>query len=163
KRPTGSRSCDRPVWRLGATSGSMTSTSSGSISSRASTASGAAGAPAPSPVATSASGPSIDASCDAWSSDSVLSSSAGARPSAAMSDAAAPAPPRGTQIVLAYQSNLLAEYQQCGCAVHPTGGLARRATLLDRARAEAEAVLVLDAGDLLLPAGPLPAATAGGP
>ena len=74
-------------------------------------------------------------------------------------DASAAAPPRGTQIVLAYQSNLLAELEQCGCPVHPTGGLARRATMLDRARGQADAVLVLDAGDLLLAAVP-PTATA---
>ena len=70
--------------------------------------------------------------------------------------ATAAVPPRGKQIAIAYSSNMLAEYEQCGCPVHPQGGLARRATLLDRARAESDAVLVLDAGDLLLPAGPLP-------
>src|SRR5262249_47923912 len=35
--------------------------------------------------------------------------------------------------------------------VHPMGGLARRATQIDRARAEADAVLVVDAGDLFWP------------
>jgi len=61
-------------------------------------------------------------------------------------------PPRGKQITIAYASNLLAEYEQCGCPVHPLGGVARRATQIDRARSEADAVLVLDAGDLFLPA-----------
>ena len=62
-----------------------------------------------------------------------------------------PPPPRGKLITIAYGSNLLAEYEQCGCPVHPLGGIARRATLVDRARSEADAVLVLDAGDLFLP------------
>ena len=35
--------------------------------------------------------------------------------------------------------------------MHPLGGIARRATQIDRARSEADAVLVLDAGDLFLP------------
>jgi hypothetical protein len=85
-------------------------------------------------------------------------------PPGAASDPANPAPsapasppPRGKVITVAYSSNLLAEYEQCGCPVHPQGGLARRATLLDQARTESDAVLVLDAGDLLLPAGPLAA------
>ena len=72
-------------------------------------------------------------------------------------------PPRGKVITVAYSSNLLAEYEQCGCPVHPQGGLARRATLLDQARTESDAVLVLDAGDLLLPDGPLTARPDVGP
>ena len=71
-----------------------------------------------------------------------------------------PPPPRGKHIALMYSSNLLADYEQCGCPVHPMGGVARRATQIDRARAEADAVLVLDAGDLFLP---LPARMAGKP
>jgi hypothetical protein len=72
------------------------------------------------------------------------------RPDAA---AAAPAPapaaaPRGTQLTLIYSSNQLAAYGPCHCAVSPMGGLARRATQIDRAHAEADAVLVLEAGDL---------------
>ena len=35
--------------------------------------------------------------------------------------------------------------------MHPLGGVGRRATVLDRARADADAALVLDAGDLFLP------------
>ena len=65
--------------------------------------------------------------------------------------APAPAPPRGKQIALLYSSNLGGDYEQCGCPVHPLGGVARRATVIDRARDEADAVLVLDAGDLFLP------------
>jgi 2',3'-cyclic-nucleotide 2'-phosphodiesterase (5'-nucleotidase family) len=69
----------------------------------------------------------------------------------ATAHAPAPPPPRGKQITIVYASNLLAEYEPCGCPVHPLGGIARRATLVDRARSEADAVLVLDAGDLFLP------------
>jgi len=54
-------------------------------------------------------------------------------------------------ITLLYSSNLGGDYEQCGCPVHPLGGVARRATVIDRARAEADAALVLDAGDLFLP------------
>src|SRR5690348_4439749 len=59
--------------------------------------------------------------------------------------APASAPPRGKQIALLYSSNLGGDYEQCGCPVHPLGGVARRATVIDRARDEADAVLVLDA------------------
>src|SRR6476620_10581535 len=69
----------------------------------------------------------------------------------AVAPAPAPAPPRGAAIALLYSSNLGGDYEQCGCPVHPLGGVARRATVIDRARAEADAVLVLDAGDLFLP------------
>jgi 2',3'-cyclic-nucleotide 2'-phosphodiesterase (5'-nucleotidase family) len=66
---------------------------------------------------------------------------------------AAPAPPpaRGKQIALLYTSNGGGDYEQCGCPVHPLGGIARRATIIDRARSEADATLVVDAGDLFLP------------
>jgi 2',3'-cyclic-nucleotide 2'-phosphodiesterase (5'-nucleotidase family) len=60
-------------------------------------------------------------------------------------------PPRGKQITLLYASNGDGDYEQCGCPVHPLGGIGRRATVIDRARAEADAALVLDAGDLFLP------------
>jgi len=76
------------------------------------------------------------------------------RPAAPASTAAgAPGaePPRGNQISLLYASNLGGDYEQCGCPVHPLGGVARRATVIDRARAAADATLVLDAGDLFLP------------
>jgi hypothetical protein len=66
-----------------------------------------------------------------------------------------PAPPRGLQLTLIYSSNQLASFQPCNCPLHPMGGLARRATQIDRARAEADAVLVLEGGDLLSPA-PVP-------
>ena len=61
------------------------------------------------------------------------------------------APPRGKQITLLYSSNGDGDYEQCGCPVHPLGGVARRATVIDRARADADAALVLEAGDLFLP------------
>ncbi|MBC8132624.1 MAG: hypothetical protein H7X95_06555 [Deltaproteobacteria bacterium] len=60
---------------------------------------------------------------------------------------------RGTAIALLYASNLQGEYEHCGCPSHPLGGLARRATVIDRARAENAGVLIVDAGDMLLPAG----------
>jgi hypothetical protein len=59
---------------------------------------------------------------------------------------------RGTHLALLYGSNLFAEYENCGCPSHPLGGLARRATIIDRARADADGVLVVDAGDMLMPA-----------
>src|SRR6266496_3780812 len=59
--------------------------------------------------------------------------------------------PRGKQIALLYSSNGDGDYERCGCPVHPLGGVTRRATVIDRARAEADATLVLDAGDLFLP------------
>jgi hypothetical protein len=57
-------------------------------------------------------------------------------------------PPRGRWISIAYSSNDEGEYERCGCPVHPLGGLARRAAEIDKARAEADGVLVVDAGDL---------------
>src|SRR5262252_8584739 len=73
-----------------------------------------------------------------------------APPAGARAPAPAP-PPRGKQITLLYSSNLGGDFEQCGCPVRPLGGVARRATVIDRARAEADAALVLDAGDLFLP------------
>src|SRR5437868_1732239 len=72
------------------------------------------------------------------------------RASSAVPALAAP-PPRGKLITLLYSSNLGGNYEQCGCPVHPLGGVGRRATVIDRARGEADAALVLDAGDLFLP------------
>jgi hypothetical protein len=57
----------------------------------------------------------------------------------------------GAHIAIVYGSNLLAEYEPCGCPSQPQGGLARRATVIDRARTDGAAVLVVDAGDALLP------------
>lgn len=57
----------------------------------------------------------------------------------------------GAHIAIVYGSNLLAEYEHCGCPSHPMGGLARRATVVDRARSDGAAVLLVDAGDALLP------------
>ncbi|MES1205237.1 MAG: multiheme c-type cytochrome [Pseudomonadota bacterium] len=59
---------------------------------------------------------------------------------------------RGTRIALLYAANLQGEYEHCGCPSHPLGGLVRRATVIDRARAESDGVLIVDAGDMLLPA-----------
>jgi|GEM_PF-448155 len=58
---------------------------------------------------------------------------------------------RGTHLALLYGANLQGEYENCGCPSHPLGGLARRATVVDRARGEADGVLIVDAGDMLLP------------
>jgi 2',3'-cyclic-nucleotide 2'-phosphodiesterase (5'-nucleotidase family) len=74
-----------------------------------------------------------------------------ASPSA--SDTAPPSAPRGREIALLYSSNLQGKYAPCSCAVQPLGGLARRATVTARARAEADATLVVDAGDLFEPEG----------
>jgi 2',3'-cyclic-nucleotide 2'-phosphodiesterase (5'-nucleotidase family) len=69
------------------------------------------------------------------------------------SDAAPPSAPRGREIALLYSSNLQGKYAPCSCAVLPLGGLARRATVAARVRAEADATLVVDAGDLFEPEG----------
>jgi 2',3'-cyclic-nucleotide 2'-phosphodiesterase (5'-nucleotidase family) len=65
--------------------------------------------------------------------------------------AARPAAARGREIALLYSSNLQGKYAPCNCAVQPLGGLARRATVTARTRAEADATLVVDAGDLFRP------------
>ena len=62
--------------------------------------------------------------------------------------APAPPPPRGRAIALLYSSNLQGHFTPCACAVQPLGGVARRATLVGRARAESDAAVVVDAGDL---------------
>jgi hypothetical protein len=62
------------------------------------------------------------------------------------------APPRGKVIALVYTSNVLGEYERCGCPVHPLGGLARRAAEIDRIRSESDGLISVDAGDLFLPA-----------
>ncbi len=64
---------------------------------------------------------------------------------------AAPEPARGKHLALFYTADLRGEYDVCACVSHPAGGLPRRGTLVDRARAEADAVLQVDAGDLVLP------------
>ena len=60
-------------------------------------------------------------------------------------------PPRGRALALVYTSNDDGEYERCGCPVHPLGGLARRAAELDAIRADSDAVVSVDAGDLFLP------------
>ena len=72
-----------------------------------------------------------------------------AAPSPFPAPSPAPPPPRGRVVSVVYSSNLLGRYENCGCPVHPLGGVARRATQVDRARAESNALLVVDAGDLL--------------
>jgi hypothetical protein len=79
----------------------------------------------------------------------------------AVAPAVGPPPPRGRLLTLVYSSNQLGAYKPCDCAVQPMGGLARRATQLDRARAEADAVLVVEAGDLFTAASGEPAPGAG--
>jgi 2',3'-cyclic-nucleotide 2'-phosphodiesterase (5'-nucleotidase family) len=68
-------------------------------------------------------------------------------------DAAPPAAPRGREIALLYSSNLRGKYAPCACVLQPLGGLARRATVTAGARAESDATLVVDAGDLFQPEG----------
>jgi 2',3'-cyclic-nucleotide 2'-phosphodiesterase (5'-nucleotidase family) len=60
-------------------------------------------------------------------------------------------PPRGKALALVYTSNVGAEYERCGCPVHPLGGLARRAAEVDAIRVESDVVISVDAGDLFLP------------
>lgn len=72
-------------------------------------------------------------------------------PDAATAAAVMPEPPKGTHLALLYSSNVHGDYEPCGCPAHPLGGIARRATIIDRARAETHAVIHVDAGDLLLP------------
>lgn len=60
-------------------------------------------------------------------------------------------PERGRMVALLYASALRGDYEPCGCPSHPLGGIARRATVVDRARAERDGVVVVDAGNLLLP------------
>src|SRR5580692_5660541 len=67
--------------------------------------------------------------------------------SAAMTEAPAAPPPRGRQLTLLYSSNLDGQYAPCDC-VQPAGGVARRVTMIGRARREADDTLVVDAGDL---------------
>jgi 2',3'-cyclic-nucleotide 2'-phosphodiesterase (5'-nucleotidase family) len=70
------------------------------------------------------------------------------RPAPAEAGGPVPPPPRGEDLALVYTSNLLGHSLPCDCAVRPLGGLARRATVIGRARAGADATLVVDAGDL---------------
>ncbi len=58
-----------------------------------------------------------------------------------------PEPPPGQDLALLYSSNLQGHATPCDC-VRPLGGLARRATIIARARQQAEGVLIADAGDL---------------
>ena len=85
--------------------------------------------------------------------DHAVPPAAGPVPSLLTADAAPPAAPRGREIALLYSSNLQGKYAPCTCAVQPLGGLARRATVIARARAEADAALAVDAGDLFQPEG----------
>ena len=91
----------------------------------------------------------------------VCAAAVGCRKEPAVSPTAGPAPrpsraprprcpPRHAagSTALLYSSNLQGKYAPCNCAVQPLGGLARRATVTARARAEADATLVVDAGDL---------------
>jgi 2',3'-cyclic-nucleotide 2'-phosphodiesterase (5'-nucleotidase family) len=63
-------------------------------------------------------------------------------------DAAPPPPPaRGQELALLYSSNMQGHATPCDC-VRPLGGLARRATVIAQARGQADALLIVDAGDL---------------
>ena len=61
--------------------------------------------------------------------------------------APAPPPPRGRDLAILYSSNIQGHAVPCDC-VRPLGGLARRATVIGRARAQADGALIVDAGDL---------------
>jgi hypothetical protein len=60
---------------------------------------------------------------------------------------ARPRGPRGTLVSVLYSTNLLGEYD-----AHPLGGLARRATVTEAARRQADGLVQVDGGDALLPA-----------
>lgn len=62
-------------------------------------------------------------------------------------------PPRGKVLSLVYSAGVGGEYERCDCAVAPLGGFARRASEVDRVRAESDGVIQVDAGDLFLPDG----------
>jgi Cytochrome c554 and c-prime len=66
--------------------------------------------------------------------------------------AAAPPPARPTLAVI-YTADVRGRYDPVGTGPAARGGLARRATLVDRARLDADAVVQVDAGDLLPSAG----------
>ena len=53
----------------------------------------------------------------------------------------------GSDLALLYSSNVQGHAAPCDC-IRPLGGLARRATVIARTRAEADATLIVDAGDL---------------
>jgi hypothetical protein len=59
---------------------------------------------------------------------------------------ARPTGPRGTLLTVLFSANLLGEYE-----AHPLGGLARRGTLTEAARKQADAFVQVDGGDTLLP------------
>lgn len=61
-----------------------------------------------------------------------------------------PTPPRGEprdHLILAYTGSTYGYLENCGCRVNQAGGMPRRRTALDRLRAEASAVALLDAGN----------------
>jgi len=62
----------------------------------------------------------------------------------------APNPPAGKvarRLTLAYTGETKGYLENCGCKVNQSGGVARRATFLERVRRKDPAALVLDAGD----------------
>jgi hypothetical protein len=59
---------------------------------------------------------------------------------------APPRHPRGQPLAVFYSSNLQGEYE-----AHPLGGLARRATMVEEARAHVAGLIEVDAGDTVLP------------
>jgi hypothetical protein len=64
-----------------------------------------------------------------------------------------PDPPGGPAVrhlTLAYTGDTTAYLENCGCKVNQSGGVARRATALERIRDRAPDALVLDAGDTFL-------------
>jgi hypothetical protein len=63
---------------------------------------------------------------------------------------ASPSPPGGAParfITIAYTGNTYGYLENCGCKANQSGGVARRATVLDRIRARDPEALVLDAGN----------------
>ena len=52
------------------------------------------------------------------------------------------------EFVIIHSSNIRGEAEPCGWPKNPLGGLARKATIIDKAKQEGKPVLVFDSGDI---------------
>src|SRR3972149_465325 len=65
--------------------------------------------------------------------------------------------PRGPgRVTILYTGGVQGALEPCGCSPGQLGGVARQATLVKEIRREAAAVILVDAGDLLLQGGDIP-------
>jgi 2',3'-cyclic-nucleotide 2'-phosphodiesterase (5'-nucleotidase family) len=55
------------------------------------------------------------------------------------------------ELTVLFSSDLLGKIRSCGCAVEDMGGVGRRATYTDRARASVRNLIAVDAGDIMTP------------